>query len=143
METERSFTSFFRISHTLHVRFIFWFDNHGKRRCIFADDFQTFHHIVEFESVQNECLSREAIKELSKVAILIDVRNPYFTRKIKKLNKKLLELKTRLLVPTCVFYVRRLFLEHILISGNEINLSLTVLSRIIKSDKRIVRIKKF
>ena len=87
--------------------------------------------------------SREAIKKLSEVAILIGVRNPYFTRKIKKLNKKLLELKTRLLVPTRVFYVRRLFLEHILISGNEINSSLAVLSRIIKSDKRIVRIKKF
>ena len=28
------------------------------------------------------------------VATLIDIRNPFFTRKIKKLNKKLLELKT-------------------------------------------------
>ena len=37
--------------------------------------FQTFHHIVEF-------------KKLSELATLT------FTRKIKKLNKKLLELKT-------------------------------------------------
>ena len=43
--------------------------------------FQTFHHIVEF-------------KKLSELATLIDIRNPFFTRKIKKLNKKLLELKT-------------------------------------------------
>ena len=43
-------------------------------------NFQTFHHIVEF-------------KKLSELATLIDIRNP-FTRKIKKLNKKLLELKT-------------------------------------------------
>ena len=33
-------------------------------------------------------------KKLSKLATLIDIRNPFFTRKIKKLNKKLLELKT-------------------------------------------------
>ena len=40
-------------------------------------NFQTFHHIVEF-------------KKLSELATLIDIRNPFFTRKIKKL----LELKT-------------------------------------------------
>ena len=33
-------------------------------------------------------------KKLSKLATLIDIRNPLFTKKIKKLNKKLLELKT-------------------------------------------------
>ena len=52
-------------------------------------NFQTFHHIVEFESVRNV-----RIKKLSELATLIDIRNPFFTRKIKKLNKKLLELKT-------------------------------------------------
>ena len=46
-----------------------------------ALNFQTFHHIVE-------------CKKLSELATLIDIRNPFFTRKIKKLNKKLLELKT-------------------------------------------------
>ena len=44
-------------------------------------NFQTFHHIVEF-------------KKLLELATLIDIRNPFFTRKIKKLNKKLLDLKT-------------------------------------------------
>ena len=44
-------------------------------------NFQTFHYIVEF-------------KKLSELATLIDIRNPFFTGKIKKLNKKLLELKT-------------------------------------------------
>ena len=44
-------------------------------------NFQTFHHIQKF-------------KKLSELATLIDIRNPFFTRKIKKLNKKLLELKT-------------------------------------------------
>ena len=47
-------------------------------------NFQTFHHSrirIEF-------------KKLSELATLIDIRNPFFTRKIKKLNKKLLELKT-------------------------------------------------
>ena len=43
--------------------------------------FQTFHHIVEF-------------KKLSELATLIDIRNPFLTGKIKKLNKKVLELKT-------------------------------------------------
>ena len=33
-------------------------------------------------------------KKLLELATLIDIRNPFFTRKIKKLNKKLLELKT-------------------------------------------------
>ena len=47
-----------------------------------------FYHIVEFKSV-------EVIKKFSEEAILIDVRNPYFNRKItKKLNKIFLELKT-------------------------------------------------
>ena len=42
----------------------------------------TFHYIVEFKK----------LSEL--IATLIDIRNPpIFTRKIKKLNKKLLELK--------------------------------------------------
>ena len=50
-------------------------------------NFQTFHHIVEF-------------KKLSELATLIDIRNPFFTRKIKKLNKKLLELKT------CKFWLK-------------------------------------
>ena len=52
-----------------------------------ALNFQTFHHIVEFN-------------KLSELATLIDIRNPFFTRKIKKLNKKLLELKT------CNFWLR-------------------------------------
>ena len=36
----------------------------------------------------------QKFKKLSELATLIDIRNPFFTRKIKKLNKKLLELKT-------------------------------------------------
>ena len=40
-------------------------------------NFQTFRHIVEF-------------KKLSELTTLIDIRNLFFTRKIKKLNKKLL-----------------------------------------------------
>ena len=33
------------------------------------------------------------ITKLSELATLIDIRNPFFTSKIKKLNKKSLELK--------------------------------------------------
>ena len=44
-------------------------------------NFQTFQLVQKF-------------KKLSELATLIDIRNPFFTRKIKKLNKKLLELKT-------------------------------------------------
>ena len=50
-------------------------------------NFQTFHHILEF-------------KKLSELATLIDIRNPFFTKKIKKLNKKLLEL------TTCNFWLK-------------------------------------
>ena len=46
-----------------------------------ALNFQTFHHIVEF-------------KKYKKLSELVHIRNPIFTRKSKKLNKKPLELKT-------------------------------------------------
>ena len=65
------------------------------RHCIFADNFQTFHHIVEFESFQNVCLlfwfdnpRQETIKKLLEVDVSTDIRNLYFTRKIKKLDNK-------------------------------------------------------
>ena len=35
-----------------------------------------------------------AFRKLSELATLIDIRNPFFTREIKKLNKKLWELET-------------------------------------------------
>ena len=59
-------------------------------------NFQTFHHIVEFVycSYKLYKFKKKKFKKLSVLASLIDIRNPFFTRKIKKLNKKLLELKT-------------------------------------------------
>ena len=44
----------------------------------------------------------QKFKKLSELATLIDIRNPFFTRKIKKLNKKLSYKK-----KTCIL---RLFL---------------------------------
>ena len=39
-------------------------------------------------------LLQTTLKKLSELASLIDIRNPFFTREIMKLNNKLLELKT-------------------------------------------------
>ena len=64
----------------MYTRFFIRNIVHKKPTCrIFK--YQTFHHQSKF-------------KKLSELTTLIDIKNKFFTRKIKKLNKKLLELKT-------------------------------------------------
>ena len=43
----------------------------------------------------------DRFKKLPELATLIDIRNPFFTRKIKKLNMKLMELET------CNFWLKK------------------------------------
>ena len=52
------------------------------------------HSIYEVIAFLQIFINFYKFKKLSELATLIDIRNPLFTRKIKKLNKKLLELKT-------------------------------------------------